>query len=112
MAGTGEAKRRFGPDGAWWGVLLLDALVSCGSAALLYVWSTHNQIDPAEPGPMLPQPSDTSLIGASVVLLASLVGTGWAALRRENRPETVRGARAVSVLRLVLLLLVLLASAI
>ncbi|MFD3584053.1 hypothetical protein [Streptomyces sp. NPDC058683] len=111
MAGAGGKTRRFGPDGTWLVVLLLDLLLTCYFAALLVAWSTQNQIDPAEPGPILPQPSDLLLIGSAILLLMSLVGTGCAVLRRENRPETVKGGRAVSVLRLILLLLVLLASA-
>ncbi|MFJ8152147.1 hypothetical protein [Streptomyces sp. NPDC094468] len=45
----------------------------------------------------------------AVLLLASLAGTACAVLRRANRPETVKGGRAVSVLRLVVLLPLLLA---
>lgn len=93
----------------WLAVLLLDFLVTGYFAALLAVWSTRNQFDPEDPGPMLPQPSDLLLIGSAIILLVSLVGTGCAVLRRTNRPETVKGGRAVSLLRLILLLLVLLA---
>ncbi|MFG2478336.1 hypothetical protein [Streptomyces fagopyri] len=41
----------------------------------------------------------------------SLVGTGCAVLRHNNAPQTVKGGRAFSALRLILLFLVLLASA-
>ncbi|MEU8714799.1 hypothetical protein [Streptomyces sp. NPDC048663] len=101
--------RRLGREGAWRAVLLLDALLTCSFAVLLGTWSTRNQIGPAEPGPVLPQPSDTLLVGTAVLLLASLAGTACAVLRRANRPETVKGGRAVSVLRPVVLLPLLLA---
>lgn len=104
--------RGFGPGGAWLVILLLDLLSTCFFAALLVEWSTRNRIDPADPGPILPQPSDLSLIGSAALLLLSFVGTACAVLRRRNSPGTVKGGRAVSVLRLILLFLVLLASAV
>ncbi|MEU8945724.1 hypothetical protein [Streptomyces sp. NPDC048489] len=102
---TAGKTRKFDADRIWSAVLVLDALVTCSSVALLVAWSTQNQIDPADPGPVLPQPSDGWLIGSAVFLLATLVGTGHAMLARTSDPHTVRGGRAVAVLRLTLLLL-------
>ncbi|MFF4977065.1 hypothetical protein [Streptomyces sp. NPDC001083] len=108
---TAGKTRRIDPGRIWSAVLVLDALVTCSSVALLVAWSTQNQIDPADPGPVLPQPSDGWLIGSAIFLLLTLVGTGHAMLARTSDPHTVRGGRAVSVLRLTLLLLLWLAAA-
>ena len=96
---------RFGPGGAWLLVLIPDLVLSGLVALALFVGSTHNQLDPDEPGPVLPQPPDALLIGPGIVLAATLVGTWCAVLRPSNHPQTVSAGRAVAVLRLALVVL-------
>ena len=55
-------------------------------------------------------PGKRFAVGSAALLFVSVVGTAFAVLRRANRPETVKGGRAFSVLRLVLLVALILVS--
>ncbi|MEV7319112.1 hypothetical protein [Streptomyces sp. NPDC093970] len=111
MEAKGEQGRRLDPvAGLWLGVLVLDLAVTCWVAGVLVTWSVQDHTDPTDPGPVMADPSDTFFVGMAALLVLSAVATAFAVLRRANQPETVRGGRAVSVLRLVLLVLVILVS--
>lgn len=91
--------RRFGPMGVWFLVLIPDLALTGGLAvrlleSLISMWGdTDPTTDAADPAL------------ACAVLALSLAGTWWALLGRGHHPQTLRGALAVSLIRLILLAL-------